>query len=73
MTVNITPKKGISYVTNSAGKRTALMLDLKNKVIRELAEDLLDNLAIIERQNETSRPFEEIDSEVLAKIARKNG
>jgi hypothetical protein len=73
MIVNITPKKGISYVTNSSGKRTALMLDLKNKVIRELAEDLLDNLAIIERQNETSRPFEEIDSEILAKIARKNG
>ena len=70
MTVNTPLKKGISYVTNSVGKRTALVLDLKNKVIRELAEDLLDNLAIIERRQETSRPFEEIDKEILAKQSR---
>ncbi len=70
MTVNTPLKKGISYVTNSVGRRTALVLDLKNKVIRELAEDLLDNLAILERREETSRPFEDIDNEILVKTAR---
>jgi hypothetical protein len=73
MNANTPIKKGISYVTNSVGKRTALVLDLKNKAIRELAEDVLENLAIIERQGESSRPFEEIDKEILAKIVCKNG
>ena len=58
-------KKGISYLTDISGKKIAVQIDLKNSETRDLFEDLLDTLTVIERQDEVGRPFEEFANEYL--------
>lgn len=62
-----TIRNNISYVTDSSGEKLAIQFNLKSKEIREVVEDFLDILDVIDRENEPSRPFEEVHKEILAK------
>ena len=42
-------RQGLSYLTNSQGKKTAIQLDLTNEAVQEIVEDLIDTLDAIER------------------------
>lgn len=59
-------RQGISYVTNSKGEKTALQLDLTNKAVQEIVEDLIDTLDAIERQGEPQQSFEDLKQEILS-------
>lgn len=67
MTDTTAIRNSISYVTDTNGDKLAIQFDLKNKEIREIVEDFLDILDVVERENEPSRPFEEVHQEILAK------
>lgn len=67
MTDTTAIRNSISYVTDTNGDKLAIQFDLKNKEIREIVEDFLDILDLVERENEPSRPFEEVHQEILAK------
>lgn len=58
-------RQGLSYVTNSQGQKTAIQLDLTNEAVQEIVENLIGALDAIERQNEPTRPFEEVKQEIL--------
>lgn len=58
-------RKGLSYVTNSQGQKTAIQLDLTNEAIQAIVEDLIDKLDAAERRDEPSRPFEKVKQEIL--------
>lgn len=62
---NPTLKNSISYLTNAKGEKTAIVLDLKEKIVRDLVEDLLDTLTAIERQNELRTSVEEVRKEIM--------
>jgi BMFP domain-containing protein YqiC len=64
-------RKSISYVTDTSGDKLAIQFNLKNRIVREIMEDFLDTLDIIDREKEPSRPFDEVHQEILAKH-RKN-
>ncbi len=57
-------------MTNSRGRKTAAILDLRRKETKELFEDLMDMLVIAERSGEKGRPFAEFKAEILSE--RKN-
>lgn len=63
-----TIKQGISYVTNNKGKQTAMVFDLKNKVIKELMEDFMDTLDAMDSLNDSTprKSLEEIKQIFLA-------
>lgn len=63
-----TIQRGISYVTNNFGEKTAMMFDLKNEAIKELMEDLLDALSAAERINDPITPFSEVRARIKAKL-----
>jgi BMFP domain-containing protein YqiC len=67
MMVSAQVRKGISFVTDKHGEKLAIQFNLKNKVVRELMEDFFDTLDLVERENEPSRPFEEVHQEILEK------
>jgi hypothetical protein len=62
-----TLKKHISYVTDSAGQKVAVQIDIKSKQMKDFFEDLFDTLDAIERQDEQGRPFDEYVKEYLSK------
>lgn len=55
--------KGISYLTNEEGKRTAVVIDLQT--YGEELEDFLDGLVAEERRNEPTEDFQAVVSRVL--------
>jgi hypothetical protein len=59
-------RKGINFITDTKGTKTGVLINLRNKQAKELFEDFLDTLTIIERQDEPTRPFEEVDAEILS-------
>lgn len=59
-------RNGISFVTDTKGAKTGVLINLRNKQAKELFEDFLDTLSILERQDEPTRPFEEVDAEILS-------
>ena len=63
-----TIKQGISYVTNSKGKQTAVVFDLKNKAVKELMEDFMDTLDAIDALNDSTprKSLEEVKKNLLA-------
>jgi hypothetical protein len=63
-----TIQKGISYVTNNFGEKTAMMFDLKNEAVKELMEDLLDTLSAADRINDPVVPFSEVRARIKAKL-----
>ena len=71
MTVS-TLEKNISFLTDAKGQKIAVQFDLRNQQMQELFEDLLDTLATFERQDEPTRPFDEIKSEILAQRTKGN-
>ena len=50
--------QGIQFVTNSAGEKTAVMLDLK--IYGEIWEDIYDVLLAKERENEPRESLEDV-------------
>ncbi len=68
-----TIKKGISYITNNEGQQTAIVFDLANQSIRELMEDLLDTLSVVERINEPTVPFSEVRAKIKARLQKTLG
>ncbi len=50
--------QGIQFVTNSDGKKTAVMLDLE--IYGELWEDIYDVLLAHERENEPRESLEDV-------------
>jgi hypothetical protein len=59
-------RKGISFITDTKGAKTGVLINLRNKQTKELFEDFLDTLTIIERQDELTRPFAEVDAEIMS-------
>ncbi|MGA0558629.1 hypothetical protein ACO2Q8_18350 [Larkinella sp. VNQ87] len=55
--------KGISYLTNDQGQRTAVVIDLQT--YGEELEDFLDGLAAEERRDEPTEDFQTVVSRVL--------
>lgn len=68
--------KGISYITDEKGNKTAVVIDLKN--YHEEVEDFLDGLEAQSRLNEPSVDFEKSVNKILksksrrAKVSSKN-
>ena len=58
--------KGISYQTDIKGRKTALVLDLRNKEVKALADDLLDLISIKDRINDVCVDFFEVTDHILA-------
>lgn len=61
-----TLQKHISFLTDAKGEKVAVQFDLKNRQVQELFEDLIDTLTVAERQQEPTRPFDEVRKEILA-------
>jgi RNase adaptor protein for sRNA GlmZ degradation len=59
--------KSISYQTDTKGRKTAVVFDLKNKDVRGLVEDMIDLLTVKERQNDESIDFFEAADKILNK------
>lgn len=57
--------KGINYVTDNFGKKTAVMFDLKK--YKDELEDFIDILEAKERLKEPKREFFEAIDEILSK------
>jgi hypothetical protein len=57
--------KGISYLTDNAGKKTAVVLDLKR--YKEELEDFLDGLEAASRVSEPTVDFETAVSKIVRK------
>ena len=68
--------KGIKYLTDEAGKKTAVVISLKD--YKEEVEDFLDGLEAMERLEEPSVDFEKAVSKILkakgsnGKVSAKN-
>lgn len=68
--------KGISYITDEKGNKTAVIINLKN--YHEEVEDFLDGLEAQSRLNEPSVDFEKSVNKILksksrrAKVSSKN-
>lgn len=60
-------KKGISFITDTKGAKTGVLINLRNKQTKEMFEDFMDTLTIMERQGEPTRPFAEVDAEIMSK------
>lgn len=56
--------KGVQFVTDSDGRRTAVQLDLKDW--GELWEDIYDNIIADEREGEPAVSLEEFETELRA-------
>lgn len=55
--------KGISYLTNDEGQRTAVVIDLQT--YGEELEDFLDGLTAEERRDEPKEDFQTVVSRIL--------
>ena len=68
--------KGIKYLTDEQGKKTAVVISLKN--YKEEVEDFLDGLEAMERLEEPSVDFEKAVNKILkakpnnGKVSAKN-
>jgi hypothetical protein len=60
--------KGINYLTDDAGKRTAVVLDLKRH--RRLWEDISDRLLIEARRSEPRESLESVRKKLLRRSAK---
>jgi len=61
-----TLKRKISFLTDAKGQKVAVQFDLRNQQMQDLFEDLIDTLTVFERQDEPTKPFEEIKKGILA-------
>lgn len=63
--------KGVSYITNGKGKKTALVIDLeklkKIKSAHEFMEELEDTLDIILRSDEPAEDWKAVKKDLLKK------
>ena len=56
--------KGVNYLTNEDGVRTAVVIDLKS--YGEAIEDFLDGLEAEARRDEPTEDFEQVVDRILA-------
>ena len=56
--------KGVNYLTNEDGERTAVVIDLK--AYGEAIEDFLDGLEAEARRDEPTEDFDQVVDRVLA-------
>ena len=56
----------MTFLTDTKGDKVAVQFDLRNRQIQLLLEDLIDTVSVLERQNEPTRPFDEVRKEILA-------
>ena len=61
-----TLQKHMTFLTDTKGDKVAVQFDLRNRQIQLLLEDLIDTVSVLERQNEPTRPFDEVRKEILA-------
>ena len=59
-------ENNLSFLTNTRGEQVAVVIDLKNKDVRNYFEDLIDSLTVFERQDDESVDFFEATSKILA-------
>ena len=59
--------KGVNYLTNEDGERTAVVIDLK--AYGEAIEDFLDGLEAEARRDEPTEDFDQVVDRVLANKA----
>ncbi len=70
MVINFTGMKGINYLTDQKGKKTAVVIDLKQ--YGEAIEDFLDSLQAAARSHEPSVDFEKTVTRII-KAKSKRG
>ena len=56
--------KGVQFVTDTEGRKVAVLLDLEEW--GEVWEDIYDNMLAAERADEPSTPLEEFEAELRA-------
>ncbi|MBY0434296.1 MAG: hypothetical protein K2U26_09320 [Cyclobacteriaceae bacterium] len=61
--------KGINYLTNQKGEKTAVVFDLKK--YKEELEDFIDGLEAASRVNEPSVDFEKAVDKIVAKKTKR--
>ena len=62
----LTIRDNVKYLTDAKGKATAIVFELKNKKLANIIDDILDLYDIEERKNEPTRPFAEVDAEIMS-------
>lgn len=60
-----TLKRNISFLTDAKGQKVAIQFDLRNQQMQDLFEDLIDTITVLERQDESTKPFDELKKEIL--------
>jgi hypothetical protein len=65
------PMKGVSYLVNKAGDKTAVILDLRKH--RRLWEDMHDRLLIDSRKNEPRETLEQVRKRLANRKTKANG
>ena len=66
-----TIRKGITPVTNIEGQQTGLFFDLTNEAVRELMEDFMDTLAVVEGIKEPRIPASEVRAKIKQRLAKE--
>ena len=64
MTQTAAVKNSISYVTDAKGSKLAIQFNLKNKIVQDLMEDLLDTIAATERYNDPKTSIAQARKEI---------
>ena len=59
-----TLQKNMTFLTDTKGEKVAVQFNLRNRQVQELFEDLMDTVTVLERQNEPTKPFDEMKKEM---------
>jgi hypothetical protein len=59
-------EKNMTFLNNTKGEMVAVQLDLKDKLMKQFFEDLMDTITVIERQEEPTIPLEQVRKEILS-------
>ena len=54
--------KGIQFVVNDEGKRTAVLIDLEE--LGEIWEDVYDSIVALQHENDPGDPLEEVEADL---------
>jgi hypothetical protein len=63
--------KGVSFLIDDAGKKTAVILDLRKH--RRIWEDVYDRLLIESRRGEPRQSIEQVSKRLLGRAAKAHG
>jgi hypothetical protein len=62
--------KGVSFLIDDAGKKTAVILDLRKH--RRVWEDIYDRLLIASRKDEPRESLEQVRKRITRRISKAN-